>query len=172
MRSNKRIPKEIANGLKSTQFKFVLDENGDWGPSGSCYLLFKPIDGPYKNQEHILRIQWIYGANDDYQYPNDPPNITFMTPILHSNIGVTGIICLDILKKGNSDSCKYSPMYGIEAFYQSIVGLLLEPHPGSPLNGDAARIYNTMKDKPEYISILDNYYNTRIVNYKILNLFK
>ena len=61
-RINKKIPKEIAKGLKSTDFKFYVDENkilsDTDGPNDVCYLLFKPEDGPYKNQTHVLRFQW------------------------------------------------------------------------------------------------------------------
>ena len=163
MRANKRIPKEITNGLKSTQFKFMFDEEGVLGDPGDCYVLFKPEDGPYKAQEHVLRIRWRYGSGDTkYEYPNDPPNITFMTPIMHSNIGPTGAICLDILKKGNDPACKYSSMYGIEAFYNSIIGLLADPHPGSPLNGEAARVYNAYGKTPEYHKFLDEYYQSKL----------
>jgi ubiquitin-protein ligase len=162
-RVNKRIPKEIENGFKSKLFRFFYDEKGVLGEELACYVLFKPEDGPYKNQEHILQIKWRYGSNTVYEYPDDPPHISFITPIMHSNIGVTGAICLDILKKGSEENgCKYSPMYGIEAFYNSIIGLLICPTPSSPLNGEAARCYNENKNNPEYYSILDGYYHARI----------
>lgn len=129
-RANKKIPKEINNGLKSTQYKFYYDEDGKYGDPQICYLMFTPEDGPYKNQKHILSVQWRYGSNEKCEYPDDPPNIKFITPVMHSNIGVEGSICLDILKKGNPDhGCAYSPAYGIDAFYESIRLLLNVPTP-------------------------------------------
>lgn len=173
-RINKRIPKEIANGLKSTQYKFYYDEEGKLGDAATCYLLFQPEDGPYKNQKHILSIQWRYGANEVREYPDDPPNIRFITPVMHSNIGVQGSICLDILKKGDPQhGCTYSPSYGIDAFYESIRLLLNVPTPNSPLNGEAAKLYNQKGNSDDYSTYLDDYYHARISQFsKFFSVFE
>jgi len=162
-RANKKIPKEISNGLQSKQYKFFYDAEGVLGEREICYLMFKPEDGPYTNQTHILSIQWRYGTNEKYEYPDDPPNIRFMTPVLHSNIGVQGNICLDILKKGTPENgCAYSPAYGIDAFFESIRLLLNVPTPSSPLNGEAAKLYNRLKDSPDYYKHLDDWYFSKL----------
>lgn len=76
------------------------------------------------------------------EYPNKPPNIRFTNKIFHPNISNDGVICLDILKEN------WKPIYTIRTIIMSIISLLSEPNPNSPLNGDAAKLYiESLKSK-------------------------
>ena len=89
-----------------------------------------PIDTPY---EEIINIVTIDIPD---KYPNTPPTIKFKNNLFHPNISQhDGGICLDILKD------KWSPVYTLETLMTSIISLLSEPNPDSPLNGDAAKMY-------------------------------
>ena len=63
----------------------------------------------------------------------------FETTIFHPNIDTAGNICLDILKD------KWSAIYNVEKILVSIQSLLGDPNNDSPLNGQAAGMW----DKPE-----------------------
>lgn len=160
---NKRIQKEIITGMNSNMFEFFYDSEGRMGEINNAYIKFVGL-GNYKDQIHVLRIQFTYGSNEVMTFPRDPPNVSFVTPIFHPNIGIRGIICLDVLKSEN-----WSPMYNIETIFSSIISLLQDPNPDSPLNGEAANIYvnneknNTMEI---YTSVCQNYYFDNIKNFK------
>ena len=75
-------------------------------------------------------------------YPFEPPNIKFNTPIFHCNISKTGEICLNILKE------EWSPVLTVSKVLLSIMALLQEPNPEDPLVPDIAKQY--IKDKEIY----------------------
>ena len=54
-------------------------------------VIYGPIDTPWEGGIFRLVIEFC----DDY--PNKPPNVRFITNILHPNIYTNGSICLDIL---------------------------------------------------------------------------
>lgn len=60
----------------------------------------------------------------------------FETPIFHPNVDGQGNICLDILKD------KWSAVYSVQTILLSIQSLLEEPNNNSPLNGQAAEMWN------------------------------
>lgn len=150
---NARTLKEIAAAKKIAEngkFQFILDDKGELGDINCCYLKWKVQDGIYKDQEHILRFKFVYGQKPDiYEYPRNAPNVTFLTPILHTNISTQGSICLDVIKSDN-----WSPMYGIETILNSIIALLDEPNTKSPFNSSAATAYRPLekleKTDPKY----------------------
>ena len=69
------------------------------------------------------------------EYPHRPPNMNFLNKIHHPNVGSNGNICLDILKD------QWRPIYTLRTTLMSIISLLSDPNPDSPLNGEAARGY-------------------------------
>jgi ubiquitin-protein ligase len=95
-----------------------------------------PNDSPYEELINIIHIKLLP------EYPIKPPILTFKTKIFHPNISQEGIICLDILKD------KWTPVYSIRTIILSIISLLSDPNPDSPLNGNAAFLYTT--NKKEY----------------------
>jgi len=72
-------------------------------------------------------------------YPYSPPAIKFDTPCYHPNVDDKGNICLDILKE------KWSAVYNVQTILLSLQSLLGEPNNESPLNGQAAQLW----DKPD-----------------------
>ncbi|KIW02194.1 uncharacterized protein PV09_06351 [Verruconis gallopava] len=75
-------------------------------------------------------------------YPLTPPTVLFKTPIYHPNIDFSGRICLDILKE------KWSAIYNVQTVLLSLQSLLGEPNNASPLNGEAAELWD--KDQAEF----------------------
>ncbi|KAK0508991.1 hypothetical protein JMJ35_008362 [Cladonia borealis] len=91
------------------------------GPSGT----------PYANLTFKLLFQ--FPAN----YPYAPPTVLFKTPIYHPNVDFSGRICLDILKD------KWSAVYNVQSVLLSLQSLLGEPNNSSPLNGQAAELWDS-----------------------------
>ncbi|KAI9789906.1 MAG: Ubiquitin-conjugating enzyme E2 C [Peltula sp. TS41687] len=75
-------------------------------------------------------------------YPYAPPTVLFKTPIYHPNVDFSGRICLDILKD------KWSAIYNVQSILLSLQSLLGEPNNASPLNAQAAELWD--KDPVEY----------------------
>jgi ubiquitin-protein ligase len=151
---SRRILKEIHAGALSSEFDFYYDGDGAHGESGCAYLRFTVKAGTYAGQVHVLRIKFSYGSNEVYTFPRNPPNVTFETPIFHPNISVGGAICLDVIKPE-----KWSPMYGLETIFNSIIALLDSPNTNSPFNGDASSKYTHYRDHPEaFVSLCTEYY--------------
>ncbi|KAG1151073.1 hypothetical protein G6F37_005896 [Rhizopus arrhizus] len=96
---------------------------------------------PYEDGLFELSIQ--FPSN----YPTNPPNIKFVTPVFHPNIHFkTGEICLDILKTD------WSPDWTLKYVLLAISQLLAHPEPSSsPLNCHAANILRC-NDKLAYES--------------------
>ncbi|KXN69474.1 ubiquitin-conjugating enzyme, partial [Conidiobolus coronatus NRRL 28638] len=92
-----------------------------------------PPDTPYSEGEFKLKITL------PNNYPLSPPSIIFETPIYHPNIDESGVICLDILKKGNSG--KWTPVQTLSTVLISLTVLLSEPNPDDPLRKEVADIF-------------------------------
>ncbi|KAF3925278.1 hypothetical protein ABW20_dc0106616 [Dactylellina cionopaga] len=80
-------------------------------------------------------------------YPLQPPTVLFKTPMFHPNVDMAGRICLDILKD------KWSAVYNIQSILLSLQSLLGEPNNKSPLNGQAAQLWD--EDPKEYRRLLE-----------------
>ncbi|KAG1842655.1 ubiquitin-conjugating enzyme/RWD-like protein [Suillus subalutaceus] len=91
------------------------------GPAGTIYAGLS------------FRISIAFPSN----YPYSPPTIKFDTPCYHPNVDIAGgAICLDILQD------KWSAVYSVQTVLLSLQSLLGEPNNASPLNGDAAGLWN------------------------------
>ncbi|KAF8636579.1 hypothetical protein AX17_003390 [Amanita inopinata Kibby_2008] len=74
-------------------------------------------------------------------YPYKPPTIKFETPCYHPNVDINnGTICLDILQD------KWSAVYSVQTILLSLQSLLGEPNNASPLNGEAASLWDKSDD--------------------------
>lgn len=107
--------KEIREAIKSTQFDFFMDD-GKYNREepNNCYLRWTIESGLYKGQTHILQIRWNYGSNEPKQYPRNPPNVKFITPMWHTNVNCGGgSICVDILREDPTSPQAWSPIYGL-----------------------------------------------------------
>ncbi|KMU76361.1 ubiquitin-conjugating enzyme E2 C [Coccidioides immitis RMSCC 3703] len=94
-----------------------------------------PEDTPYENL--VFKLSFGFPTN----YPYAPPTVLFKTPIYHPNVDFSGRICLDILKE------KWSAVYNVQSVLLSLQSLLGEPNNASPLNGQAAELWDTNPDE-------------------------
>jgi ubiquitin-protein ligase len=101
------------------------------------YILYKPKNWIYSDQIHILEMKTMYGSNEIYCYPKNPPKLQFLTKIYHTNISKEGSICVDILKDIN----KWQPTTEIHAIMSSIELLLEIPNADSPFDSTACNDY-------------------------------
>ncbi|OIW25901.1 hypothetical protein CONLIGDRAFT_512084 [Coniochaeta ligniaria NRRL 30616] len=89
-----------------------------------------PADTPYADL--TFKLSFEFPSN----YPYAPPTVLYKTPIYHPNVDFSGRICLDILKD------KWTPAYNIQSVLLSLQSLLGEPNNASPLNGEAAELWD------------------------------
>ncbi|WLF81108.1 hypothetical protein PVL30_004905 [Lodderomyces elongisporus] len=84
--------------------------------------------------------EWTLDITVPPTYPQQPPTIKYITPIIHPNVDLkSGEICLDILKS------QWSPAWNLESLVVAILQLMDHPEPDSPLNIDAANLYRADK---------------------------
>ncbi|KAI0075485.1 hypothetical protein K474DRAFT_1691817 [Panus rudis PR-1116 ss-1] len=92
------------------------------GPAGTVYA------------DLTFKISISFPAN----YPYAAPTIKFDSPCYHPNVDINGgAICLDILQD------KWSAVYSVQTILLSLQSLLGEPNNASPLNPDAANLWDT-----------------------------
>ncbi|KAM7193550.1 peroxin-4 [Rhypophila sp. PSN 637] len=79
--------------------------------------------------------RWLLSITIPASYPLQPPQIKFITPIVHPNINLqTGEICLDLLKDA------WTPAYSVLESVRAVRMLLGYPEINSPLNLDVASL--------------------------------
>lgn len=88
-------------------------------------------------------------------FPQNPPKMRFLCPMWHPNIGKDGTVCISILHKPGKDEHEYEqqserwlPVHTVESIVISVLSMLSDPNPESPLNVEANRDF--MRDKEEY----------------------
>lgn len=127
----RRVQNETAT-IKKTKGEyddmFIINMVGDdmyhWD-----VILKGPPDSLYEGS--VFKLDIVLG----HDYPNNAPNVKFITPIQHLNVNSTGDICLDILKDN------WSPAQNIISILKSISLLLSYPNPDDPFNTDLAKLY-------------------------------
>lgn len=165
-----RIMKEIKKACASEDYDFFMDD-GKYNSLeiNNCYLRWTVKAGCYAGQTHIIRFKFEYGSNEKKMYPMHPPNCMFLTPIWHTNISSgEGSICVDILKENTSDSQSWSPMYGVDTIFNSIVLLLEEHNEKSPYNSAASKDYQEAKTAGKlelFTTIAMHYYKMKLESF-------
>jgi len=145
MSTNRMLLKRILDeyqDINHNDYGLTASMNED-DPTKWQVLFFGPNDSGYQDGVFKLQIKF---AN---KYPFEPPHCFFDTKMYHPNIGSKGEICLDILKSN------WSPALSTAKLVLSIISLLNDPNPASPLNGDAAQLY--LNNKVEYNKKLEEY---------------
>ncbi|CAD8066113.1 unnamed protein product [Paramecium sonneborni] len=134
MNSTLRIKKELKCLQDEPLDGFIinpLDENNlfHWKISFSG-----PLGSSYEKGVFHLDLQF------PEDYPLKPPKIVFLTQIYHLNIDYkTGSICLEILRNN------WSQNLTVRNLLLSILALLFDPNPNSPLNDEINSIFKTDK---------------------------
>eukprot|EP01103_Thecamoeba_quadrilineata_P011284 TRINITY_DN2661_c0_g1_i1.p1 TRINITY_DN2661_c0_g1~~TRINITY_DN2661_c0_g1_i1.p1 ORF type:complete len:1060 (+),score=197.28 TRINITY_DN2661_c0_g1_i1:52-3231(+) len=132
--TNARIMKELTQVMKEKHpaYEVFFSENlRSWK-----VLMSGPVDdeaenSPYSGGSFILSV--IFGDN----YPNEPPEVRFITPILHCNVNSYGRICHSVLDRN------WTLETSMNTVLQCIYGLLLTPEPDDPLDVYLAQMYHT-----------------------------
>ncbi|KAK3300271.1 ubiquitin-conjugating enzyme/RWD-like protein [Chaetomium fimeti] len=79
--------------------------------------------------------RWLLHITIPPEYPLQPPQIRFATPVVHANVSLqTGEICLDLLKDA------WTPAYTVLECVRAVRLLLSAPGVDSPLNIDVAAL--------------------------------
>ncbi|ODV95320.1 hypothetical protein PACTADRAFT_75822 [Pachysolen tannophilus NRRL Y-2460] len=99
-----------------------------------------PSNTPYENLKFKISL------NFNSNYPYEAPLVKFISPMWHPNVDMSGNICLDILKD------KWSAVYNVQTILLSLQSLLGEPNNKSPLNAQAAQLWD--EDPTEYKRLL------------------
>lgn len=92
-------------------------------------IIFGPEDTPFEDGVFELKIQFTE------LYPQQPPEVLFITDIFHPNVYANGELCLDILKN------KWNSAYGIGQVLLCVQSLLNDPNTDSPANSEASDLY-------------------------------
>jgi ubiquitin-conjugating enzyme (huntingtin interacting protein 2) len=145
----KELNKFINSDTLDSHRILSIEINDDNILSLNVYFL-GPRDSPYEETLNNILIEI------PNEYPSVAPKMRFVNKLYHPNVVLdTGAICLDILKD------KWTPVYTIRTIILSIISLLSEPNPDSPLNGQAAKLYKeslfSKKSYQEYVRIVMSY---------------
>lgn len=79
----------------------------------------------------------------DENYPQHPPEVSFISEIFHPNVYPNGDLCLDILKS------RWSPSFDVMSVLLSIQSLFHDPNTKSPANVEAAKLYDENREEYE-----------------------
>ncbi|RMY87124.1 hypothetical protein D0861_05549 [Hortaea werneckii] len=88
-------------------------------------------------------------------YPLYPPKMTFLTPMFHPNVYLSGEVCISILHPPEDDKYGYesaaerwSPVQTPETILLSVISMLSSPNDESPANIEAGKLWRN--DKKEF----------------------
>ncbi|KAI9817198.1 MAG: Ubiquitin-conjugating enzyme E2 11 [Pycnora praestabilis] len=132
----KRLQTELMQLMMSTTPGISAFPDGEGNLLSWTGTISGPADTYYEGL--AFKVSFAFPSN----YPYHPPTVLFKTPIYHPNVDFSGRICLDILKD------KWSAVYNVQSVLLSLQSLLGEPNNASPLNGQAAELWD--KDPVEY----------------------
>lgn len=104
---------------------------------GNLLVWKATIEGPSDTYYDGMKFKISLEFPEDYPYT--APVVKFVSPMWHPNIDMAGNICLDILKE------RWSAVLNVQSVLLSLQSLLGEPNNSSPLNAQAAQLW----DKPE-----------------------
>lgn len=135
----KRINKDVSECIDNN---ICIQQDPDNFTHLIC-ILYGPSESEY--EEGIFKIDVTFPQN----FPFVAPQMKFITQIYHPNIALNGNICLDILKD------KWSPALSLKALLLSLQSLLTDPNTQSPLNSEAATLYNS--DRKAYNAKVKEY---------------
>lgn len=105
------------------------------------------IEGP--DSSYFKDMQFTLDFKFPPNYPMVPPVVKFETPIFHPNIDMSGHICVDILKD------KWECTMSVRTVLLSLQLLLLYPNNASPLNNQAAQLW---EDKQAFLKLAKRRY--------------
>lgn len=100
------------------------------------YIIVSPLDSKQLMIKGVEGLNFKLSFEFPSNYPYSPPTVMFTTPMFHPNVDMAGRICLDILKD------KWSAVYNVQSILLSLQSLLGEPNTKSPLNGQAAELWD------------------------------
>ncbi|OXV07086.1 hypothetical protein Egran_05149 [Elaphomyces granulatus] len=126
----KRLQSELMQLMLSPSPGISAFPNADGNLLSWTATISGPSETPYENL--TFKLSFAFPNN----YPYSPPSVLFKTPIYHPNVDFAGRICLDILKD------KWSAVYNVQSVLLSLQSLLGEPNNASPLNGQAAELWD------------------------------
>ncbi len=138
--NTKRLTKEFRKLLRDPhpQYSVALVTEGDlrhWQAE-----IKGPENTDYSGGMYYLDITF------PEEYPMVPPQVLFLTPILHPNIDSAGRINLDILRG------KWSPALQMSYVLLSVCMLLEEPNPDDPLVCELGELYRN--DHKAYLKMV------------------
>ena len=89
-------------------------------------------------------------------FPQNPPEMKFITKMFHPNIYKDGKVCISILHSPGVDQFneqekaeeRWRPVLGVEQILISVISMLNEPNCNSPANIDASVMFQ--KNRKEY----------------------
>ncbi|CAF3260173.1 unnamed protein product [Rotaria sp. Silwood2] len=119
--SNRRVSKELDELKKSSLDNFnvfLTQEN----------LLFWKVIMKGPDGTPYAGYYWLLSVEFSSDFPFQPPNIRFITPIYHCNINDDGRICHEILQS------KWTHQTSMRVVFQEILDLIRDPNPDYALS--------------------------------------
>ncbi len=114
----------MAESRLVSEFKKIEKELPFFGPVGGDLRHYRgwitgPPKSPYENRFFQVEVRL------PIDYPFEPPQVRFITPIWHPNIApATGEICNDILKISGESKYTWSPGSDIVSVIMNIIAML------------------------------------------------